>query len=137
MVHGNKRSFTEAFAEVASDIEIASDIVDASTIPASEEAIQRQYGIYSNDETAIHRHESYGGEGWAADSYGPFDLDLSWEPDPMSILYAASMEMEAIQRGVSLGVSDSMNVLLKELRGFKYVFRFPYRAVSEHFSSGA
>ena len=78
----------------------------------------------------------YAGDGWPADEYGPFDLDLSAEPEPKSILYAESMEMEAIQRGGSFGVSDKLNSLLVELRGFKNVFCFPYRIVSETRSSG-
>ena len=89
-----KRSFLEAFAEVAS--------VGVPT-----------YVLTGSDYTII-----YESSGYEANEFGPFDLDLSHEPEPMSILYAESMEMEALKRGASLSVSDRQNWLLKCLRSW-------------------
>ena len=87
-----KRSFLEAFAEVAS--------AGAPT-----------YVLTGSDYSY-----TYESSGYEVNELGPFDLDLSHEPEPMSILYAESMEMEAVQRGVSLSVNDGQNALLKGLR---------------------
>ena len=89
-----KRSFLEAFAEVASA------------------------GAPTYVLTVTDYSDYYESSGWEVNELGPFYLDLSHEPEPMSILYTESMEMEALKRGVSLSVSDWQNWLLKCLRSW-------------------
>ena len=89
-----KRSFLEAFAEVASA------------------------GAPTYVLTVTDYSDYYESSGWEVNELGPFDLDLSHEPEPMSILYAESMEMEALKRGASLSVGDRQNWLLKCLRSW-------------------